>query len=350
MCVEAQYCFRNLFSVTNKQSPRRKMVPGESIVGMEKKKRIFRIVSIGMGVVILCPIFVHFGRIWIPKVWGDLRFVNYFVAFIPTILSILFAFVIDKDLKLHMKRMWRIGIVACGILYSVALWHQQKLTDQNNMETQKNIVYDAVNQANQHSDQQFASVQKNVGALGGQVTGLGQSLGTTTSTLSSALEKSTSDLNTSIGKVGKPNPPIPATLTFTLWDTAASLEKPVLSKTIQPDSDGNFPVEISFFNGSESAADSIDFWIQLCEKCSYAKEPPGFEKVSGADDRVRHRMIGSLNSGVSFEKTSVLVKSLATDGFFQIGFHYACKTCGGKVLPNQIVTIWQGPLPDSTPK
>jgi hypothetical protein len=310
-----------------------------------KRRRIFWIVGIGMGTVILCPILVHFGRVWIPKLWGDLRFVNYFVAFIPTILSILFAFVIDKELERHMKVMWRIGIVACGFLYSAALWHQQSLTDKSNIAAQTAIVNDAVAQANAHSDTKFAAVQQNVGALGGQVAGLGQSLITTTSTLSSALQKSTADLNTSIGKVGKADPPIPARLVFTLWEMTATVEKPVLSKTVQPDTEGNFPVDVSFFNGSESSADSVDIWIQLCEKCSFAKEPTGFEKVPGADDRVRHRMIGSLNPGVSFEKMSILVKSLATDGFFQIGFHYACKTCGGKVIPNQIATILQGSSP-----
>ena len=120
---------------------------------LAKRTRIARVIGIGIGVVVLCPILVHLGRVWIPRVWGDLRFVNYFVAFIPTILSILFAFVIDKELERHMRTMWRIGIVACGILYSVALWHQQELTDKSNLETQKTIVSDAVKQANSHSDE-----------------------------------------------------------------------------------------------------------------------------------------------------------------------------------------------------
>jgi hypothetical protein len=310
-----------------------------------KKKHIFKLGYAGLGIIVLCLILVHFGRIWILKVWGDLRFVNYFVAFIPTLFSILFAFIVDKDLEIHFRKLWRLGIVACGILYSVALWHQQKLTDQDNLNTQQKIVNDAVSKANAHSDQQFAGVQQNVGALGGQVTGLSQSLNATTSTISSALEKSTSQLNDSIGKVTQPEPIKPAVLIFSLWDMAATLDKPVVSKFIQPDNDGNYSIDFSFTNVSESTADAIDVWIQVCDGCSFAKEPAGFEKVAGSDDRVRHRIINSLNPGVSFEKTTIVVKSVPTEGSFRIGFRYSCKTCGGKMEPTQLATIWKGYFP-----
>ena len=97
--------------------------------------------------------------------------------------------------------------------------------------------------------------------------------------------------------------------------------------------------------GASLTAESIDIWIVLCDKCSFAKEPVGFEKPAGADDRMRHRVIGPLNPGVSFEKITLSVKSASTDGFFQMGFHYSCKTCGGKILPDQIATIYEAPAP-----
>lgn|SRR5208282_2360796 len=37
-----------------------------------KTKRTLRIVLWGMAVVILCPILVHYGRVWIPRAWGPL--------------------------------------------------------------------------------------------------------------------------------------------------------------------------------------------------------------------------------------------------------------------------------------
>ncbi|MGB6265172.1 MAG: hypothetical protein WBF56_05450, partial [Candidatus Acidiferrales bacterium] len=249
-----------------------------------KRRRISRIVGIGMGAVILCPILVHFGRVWIPKMWGDLRFVNYFVAFIPTILSILFAFVIDKELERRMKMLWRVGIVLCGFLYSAALWHQQSLTDKSDIATQTAIVNDAVSRANKHSDESFAGVQKNVGDLGEEVKGVNKQQ----VQLAQDFSKATGDIDANLGKVGRPDPPIPAKLVLSLWTDSATAENPVLSETVQPDAGGNFPVDFSFANASESVAESIDFWIQLCDQCAFAAEPEGFEKTAGSSEKVRH--------------------------------------------------------------
>ena len=91
--------------------------------------------------------------------------------------------------------------------------------------------------------------------------------------------------------------------------------------------------------------DSVPEVVIVNNGCSFAKEPAGFEKVAGSDDRVRHRIVSLLNPGVSFEKTTIVVKSAPTDGYFQIAFRYSCKTCGGKIAPNQNVTIWKGYFP-----
>ena len=125
-------------------------------------------------------------------------------------------------------------------------------------------------------------------------------------------------------------------------EETATIENPVLTETVQPDTNGDFPVDFGIMNGSPSTAEAIDFWIAICDQCSFAKEPVGFEKASGADDHIRHKTIESLNPGVSFEKTTILVKSLATGGFFQIAFRYSCKTCGGKMSQTQVATIWEG--------
>jgi len=168
-------------------------------------------------------------------------------------------------------------------------------------------------------------------------------LRTTENDISTKLDQSTSALNAGLGKVGKPEPPVPAKLIFSLWDVTASADKPVLSKTVQPDDDGSFPVEFTFTNASESTADSIDIWVEVCGLCTFAKEPVGFEHPAGASDQTRHRVIGTLNPGVSFEKETILVKSSVPNPF-QIAFRYSCKTCGGKVSQNQFVIITQGRL------
>jgi hypothetical protein len=317
--------------------------------------RLVRRIMVGAAVIISIPFLVYFARIWIPKIWTNLHFVNFIVASIPTILSILFAFIVDKDLEHRMRKRWRLCIVAVGMIYSCFLWHQQDLTDQANAKQTTDAVTTAVQTANnhtdaqfklanQHADSQFGAVQKDVKGVSDQNVALSQ-----------ALARATGDINTNLGKVGKPDPPVPAALNFTLWDLNASIDRPVRTRFLQPDADGNFPVEFSFVDVSTTSAKAIDIWVQLCDACSFAKEPAGFEHPAGGLDQVRHRHIGDLNSGIAFEKITLSVKAPRSPGF-QVGFRYTCENCGGKVSENQVVTITEGivgpifPVKNTPPK
>jgi hypothetical protein len=123
------------------------------------------------------------------------------------------------------------------------------------------------------------------------------------------------------------------------------MDKPALTDVIAPDGSGDFQVAFTVGNFSGTTAELIDIWVQVCDTCSFGAEPAGFEKPSGLDDRVRHRMIGSLNPGVSFEKMELLIKYPEPRGqYFQVAFRSSCKTCGGKVSTNQVATIFTGRL------
>ena len=235
---------------------------------------------------------------------------------------------------LWIKWVWRGSVVVIGFCWSVMLWHQQDLSDRASAAQTASALGSAVSQANDHADQQFKKVQDQVSEVKG-------SLKTTEDNIAAKLDESTSSLNAGLGRVGKPDPPAPAKLVFTLWDQTFTPEDPVLSKTIQPDGDGAFPVEFTVVNVSESMADTIDIWVDVCSLCSFAKEPKGFEQPAGADDHTRHRLIGSMNPGVSWEKMTVLVKSSVPNPF-QVALRYSCKNCGGRIATNQVATITQG--------
>jgi hypothetical protein len=311
-----------------------------------KRSRVIRLVITIVGIIFVCPLIVHFGYRFGPSMWGNLHVVNFIVAWIPFILSVLVAFVPDKELEIHMRVFWRISVIVCGLLYSATLWHAQTLADIQSAKQINDAVDQAVSKANDHSDSKFAGVNQQVGTLGNKVEGVNQQQ----IALDKDFAKATGDINTNLGKVGKPEPPVPAKLVFSLWDTKAIHDQPTLTQTISPDKDGNIPVEFSIVNVSESTADTIDIWIGLCDKCAFAKEPSGFEKPSGSDERIRHRVLGSLNPGVSFEKMTILVKSSATGGFFQVELSYSCKNCGGKVVGPQIATVLLGSEQIATPQ
>jgi hypothetical protein len=303
-------------------------------VDRPKAKRKLRMVGIGMLTVIVCLVLVHFGHIWIPRAWGNLKFVNYSVALIPFVLSILFAFVIDKDLDKHVRKMWRISIVFCGLLYSLALWHQQDLTDKSNIEAQKKIVSDAVNQANQHSDEKFASVQKNVGDVKGEVKDLGTSLDTTTKSLTSEVEKTSSALGMSISKVGKPDPPQLAKVQFSFTPVMLK-DWPIVQKTL-PLNNGAVDISLTLMT-TNVMAKGLRVWLRLCTGCKYGKEPTGFQALADIEEPTeRTLVVGDFLPRVAYSPTikfSVIPPDITNRGFLVV-LAYACENCSAPDLDN----------------
>lgn len=275
--------------------------------------------------------------------WDSPPLINFLASWIPFILSLLLAFIPSgKEMKHPLvKYAWRTTVVFIGFSWSFLLWHQQSLTDKSNLAAQTAIVTSAVDQANAHSDQKFAGLQTNVGALQNQVTGVGLSLDATKKELPAEFSEITKNLGASISKAGKPDPPVPARLVLSLWVDTASGDKPVLEQTAIPDKDGNVPVSFTFINASDVAAENIDIWIEICTACSFAAEPAGFDSPKGSIAQMRHRIVGTLNPGTNLGKFTLLVKysPVVPSPGFQIEGHYSCKTCG-KMQPPQIATIY----------
>jgi hypothetical protein len=315
-------------------------IQDESIAAMGtlKRNKTVRIVAVAISFIVMCPILVYLIRKYVLALWGNLHFINYFVAFIPTILSILFAFVVDKDLEPRVRKRWRIGVVLCGMLYSAALWHQQTLTDQASHTDQEMLLNKAVARANSHADEQFAHVEKDVGSVQSQVQGLGKQIDDTTGTIVQTFNKSASDLSTSIGNVSLPKSD-PATLKLSLYkEDQQDSEFPMIYMEENPDKDGYFPVNFFIKNISDTAADSVDIWIYVCGQCSYAAEPMGFDKPAGINEHARHILVPTINPGASWGKITVSVKAEDQISRFEFSTRYSCKTCG-KMQPAQTVSI-----------
>lgn len=198
--------------------------------------------------------------------------------------------------------------------------HTDTAIDKANAHTDKEVstVRDDLRKATEHSDQQIASVQKNLNDATQGLTGV----------ISSAVK----DLGSEISKVGKPDPPERPRLRFSLWGDNGNVDiikSPLLVQPIRPNKDGVFDVDFAFSNVSGAQASKIDLWVYVCSECTFAKEPSGFDKPSGIDEHVRHHLYpGYLNAGVSMEKTSVTIKTARSLTYFDIGFRYSCETCG----------------------
>jgi hypothetical protein len=284
----------------------------------------------GFLLVCICVVIARFIYLYWGSFWNSAHTINFLVAWIPSVLSVLVAFVPEKDLERRMRLRWRFAVVAFGFIYSLMLWHQQGLNDLANSQQTQTAISTAVSQANDHSDKQFDRTQ-------GQITDVRNNLEATEKNLASKVDESTSTISTGLGKVGKPEPPELPRLEFSLWkDNIQEAEFPILTAIVQQEDDGTIPVEYFFRNSSSVSADSVEVWVHICSLCSFAKEPDGFEKPAGINEQSRHRVLSSFNPGVSFQKSEVAFKfnsptPIIKMQVFKVGisFSYSCKNCGG---------------------
>jgi hypothetical protein len=195
----------------------------------------------------------------------------------------------------------------------------------NHTDEQIGIVRTDLKDATQHSDQQINSIRNDFKGSMVAVTGL--------------ISKTANDLSSEISKVNKLEPPERPVLQFTLWGDGKSASLPLTVYPLKANKDGTFGVDFSFTNTSEALASKVDFWVQVCDGCTYSKETPGFDRPAGLEEHVRHRFLpGIVNPGTSFEKTTVFVKTVRSLPWFDVEFRYTCETCG-KVSDNQVMRI-----------
>lgn len=195
--------------------------------------------------------------------WNSTRAFSFLKDWLPAVVGVAVGVIPGSEWERKMKFRYRVIIVIVGFVYSGVLYHAETLADTENTKQLGEAVGSAVTQANNHSDEQFNKVTQRVSSVDGKVDGIGKQLDGTTTTISQNLAKVTDSLGADISKVGKPDPPVPAELRFSLWDPTATLDNPVLVQTISHDANGNFPVDFSFSNVSPTTAESIKSTITL---------------------------------------------------------------------------------------
>jgi hypothetical protein len=273
--------------------------------------------------------------------WNDPKLVNFLAAWIPFVLSILIAFVPEREMTPSKKWLWRSSVIVAGFIWSVVLWHQQVVTEVSAKNDQESIVRQAVTKSNQHSDQQIASVRSDVGDARKDVGKLQKE----TENLAGLVSKSETNITAGLSKVGKPDPPEPVRLLASFFPTEHDISWPIAKRTIHPSDDGTFTVDLTFRNIAQtSAASNFDIWIEISPGCHFAIEPAGFDQPKGGSALVRHRTLPLLNPGVTEEKQSFMIKVDPPFKSFEIGFRYSCQNCDAKGLEAQRLKVTAGYL------
>lgn len=268
--------------------------------------------------------------------WNDPKLVSFLAAWIPTVGSIIIAFVPESRMTLAKKLIWRSTVIAVGFIWSMVLWHQQVITELANEKTQEAIVGKAIGASNEHSDSQISSVRTDIGEIKKDVGGLQKNIQAT-------LSQSEKNLTRSITEVGKPVPPQPVRLIASLWSPSMLTDDavfPLKADSLSSDLDGVFTIEFTFRNISSSAASNTDVWIYICDQCSFASDPVGYDRPQGSADNVRHKMVPLMNPNTTMAITKLQLRTKTLLPSFTIAFKYSCQMCAGDGTARpQLLTI-----------
>jgi len=259
--------------------------------------------------------------------WNDPRLLNFLAAWIPFVLSLLLAFVPEHKMNTTNKILWRSGVIGLGFVWSVVLWHQQVITDKAAREDRERIVTTAVNQSNQHSDQQIGAVRTDVQGVKNDVQGVKKDL---EDKLSDTISKSTSTLSESIGKVNKPESQELARLQFSLMTEEADQNPSLLPirQTILPLVGDVVTIKLSTTAVGKSPARNGIFLLRICDACTYVEEPTNSSAPNGDRSSSDRRMsFQQIYPGAWID--NVILKLRVTGNYqsFMIGCMYTCENC-----------------------
>lgn len=285
--------------------------------------RPFKIAAIGVSLCVIA-VFVRVLQVYGPVFWESTVAVSFLSAWIPAVVGIVVAFVPDKDLEPHLRIRWRFFIAGVLVMYSFVQWHQATLSEATSAREQRQLLESAVRKSNEHSDRKFDEVRNNVDRVQSEVRDLGTSL-------SQEVQTTTSTLGASIGKVAIPKPPERPRFAFSLWKEGMLPNNwPITSESVLPDQNGVYHVQFAIQNISDVSAEGIEFWVKVCDECSFASEPKSFDRPEGLDTHVRHKIIQGINPGVTvLQDNSIDVRPQSRSiGKFSINFRVTCSTCG----------------------
>jgi hypothetical protein len=205
---------------------------------------------------------------------------------------------------------------------------------------QQVAINQAVNSANQHSDQQ-------IGAVRTDVEDVKQDLKKTANDLAGQLAKTGSDIDTNISKVGTV-PVKYAQLQFRAFDLSS--ETPKTDEFVGLDANGVYTVDFTATNISDTATGPVDIWVTICKQCSFAEQPAGFDQPQGISDFERHKMVPTLNPGVTFEKMTIKLKiSGGPFAWTDVFFNYSCAQCGTIPTKDQSIRVYLLPPQPTQP-
>lgn len=119
----------------------------------------------------------------------------------------------------------------------------------------------------------------------------------------------------------------PKPLAVVTGSFATSKAHEVVKETWAVRRDHTIKVDLMMLNTSQVNAENVTAWVFVCDDCTFAKEPPGFEKPNGSTESMRDisylRILPA--SGMAVFPVEIEVPLTAKD--IHLGVRVKCTTC-----------------------
>jgi hypothetical protein len=137
--------------------------------------------------------------------------------------------------------------------------------------------------------------------------------------------KQTEEATSSDVKAALNKPEKRAILRFSLWPKPQGDK--FINKIDAPVENGIVSVDFVVKNIGNAPASMALVWINICDKCKYAIEPEGSNKIPEMGDTVRVVHFQNLPAGTWFSQFNLKIIPPANFGTFTIDLNYGCEQC-----------------------
>jgi hypothetical protein len=118
-----------------------------------------------------------------------------------------------------------------------------------------------------------------------------------------------------------------AKLQFSFWSDDPVVSFPIKMITVDLHPINAVTFSFTVKNIGEATAQNIDTWIQICDQCSFVREPEGFMRPNGMNNKSLTRTIPRLSVGSNWEKMTCDITVPAYGQFVAVLFKWSCDTC-----------------------
>lgn len=237
----------------------------------------------------------------------------------------------DKNPRLQRVRIAvLVVLIVVGALSFVSLHLDNKAKEEEKIKSESNIrgLKAEVQTANDAQTNNTALFLNSLGTMSKEVGDL------KTEVKTEALQKKLASIQEELQKTQKamgPGPKAELTFTFVPFNNppanSSTSAGPVSNVDLPINVDGTVHVEGGALNMTSVDAVDVDFDIQICDECKYAKEPPNAVKLAGFSDTVRLIKVPHVQGMQVFVPITFDIITPPNSQNFQVGFTYRCSTC-----------------------